>query len=176
MTDRYYSKAVVIALTAVLCLAFPINSTARVTEPDSTAVIAPGITYAQYSDNTPWAVQVITIERRNWKNLGVALGGPTVLGIEPLNRTIERLTTNAYPIEAAINGDFYQLAEGPFQGDPIGLCVTNGELVSSPVNPVGIYHPRRRQYNYRPFFLRSGNRQFPGKYLPTGRCQSALHR
>lgn len=134
MTERFYSTATVLILVAALCFALPTTSEARVTEPDSTSVIIPGISYAQYLEKMPWAVQVITIERSAWNNLGVTLGGPTVLGIEPLDRTIKRLIATAPPIEAAVNGDFYQLADGPFQGDPIGLCVTNGELVSSPIN------------------------------------------
>jgi hypothetical protein len=35
---------------------------------------------------------------------------------------------------AAVNGDFFVIRPGPYQGDPLGLQIIRGELVSSPKN------------------------------------------
>ncbi|MHC4425108.1 MAG: phosphodiester glycosidase family protein [Planctomycetota bacterium] len=34
----------------------------------------------------------------------------------------------------AVNGDFFRIRSGPYQGDPLGLQIVQGELVSSPHN------------------------------------------
>ena len=37
------------------------------------------------------------------------------------------------PAVAAINGDFFVIKPGPYQGDPRGLQIAQGELVSRPM-------------------------------------------
>ena len=97
--------------------------------------VSPGVHYHEMiRDECPWAIQVLEI-RRDVADLDLkaALGGEYILGIEPLDRMIARLSTPGRKIVAGINGDFYILKAGPFQGDPIGFCVSDGELLSSPV-------------------------------------------
>ena len=36
---------------------------------------------------------------------------------------------------AAVNGDFFVIRPGPYQGDPLGLHIAQGELISSPTGP-----------------------------------------
>ena len=97
--------------------------------------VTPGVTYRDITrDEGPWAIQVLEIDRNApGINLETVIGNRYILGIEPLNGIIKRLSSRNHNILAGINGDFYILKAGPFQGDPIGLCVVNGELVSSPV-------------------------------------------
>ncbi|MCP4725191.1 MAG: phosphodiester glycosidase family protein, partial [bacterium] len=94
-----------------------------------------GIVYYEYFQTEgPKVIQVLKISR-DQDNIGldVTLGGDYILGIEPLNKTLERYNKQGrYPV-AAVNGDFYMLRRDPFQGDPTGLCVINNEIVSSPV-------------------------------------------
>jgi len=97
--------------------------------------VSPGVHYHEMNrEEGPWAIQVLEIRRDvAGLDLRAALGGESILGIEPLDRMITRLSTPGCKIVAGINGDFYILKAGPFQGDPIGFCVSDGELLSSPV-------------------------------------------
>ena len=98
--------------------------------------IAPGVWYREfYRQEGPWAIQVLEV-RRDAPNMEfeAVLGGEYVLGIEPLDRIAERILRPQHYPAAGINGDFYLLRNDPFQGDPTGLCVIDGELISSPVN------------------------------------------
>lgn len=82
----------------------------------------------------PWAIQTLELDRNSRSlAIGVEIGCGRILGIEPLDRIIERFSKGGRKVDAAINGDFYILQADPFQGDPIGLCVADGELVSTPV-------------------------------------------
>jgi len=101
-----------------------------------TKEVVPGVAYTEYyRDEGPWAIQVVEIDRNaTHVNLEAVLGGNYVLGIEPLERIIERATKPGHFPVAAINGDFYILRIDPFQGDPVGFCVVNGEFLSSPVD------------------------------------------
>lgn len=98
--------------------------------------IAPGVLYREfYRPEGPWAIQVLEV-RRDAADMEfeAVLGGEYVLGIEPLDKIAERVSKPQHYPAAGINGDFYLLRNDPFQGDPTGLCVINGELISSPVN------------------------------------------
>ncbi|MFC1493387.1 phosphodiester glycosidase family protein [candidate division KSB1 bacterium] len=97
--------------------------------------VIPGITYYEYVNaEFPRVIQVLKISRdREDIGLEVVLGGETILGIEPLDKTLEKYNKSGrFPV-AAVNGDFYMLRQDPFQGDPTGLCVIDNEIVSSPV-------------------------------------------
>lgn len=97
--------------------------------------VAEGLTYKNIVRETvPWAIQALELDR-NARSLaiGVALGGEHILGIEPLDGIIGRVEKERGKVAGAINGDFYILQADPYQGDPIGLCVAEGELVSTPM-------------------------------------------
>ncbi|MCE5252569.1 phosphodiester glycosidase family protein [bacterium] len=98
--------------------------------------IAPGASYYELSRaEGPWAIQVLDMQKGvPTLDLGVELGGEHILEIEPLTRLAGRIISSGHHIVAGINGDFYILQSGPFQGDPVGFCVVNGELVSSPIS------------------------------------------
>lgn len=102
--------------------------------------VAPGITYREIKrTEIPWSIQVLEAYYRTpTLALGVELGGEHIIGIEPLNHLMERLLTAGHQAVAGVNGDFYILKAGPFQGDPIGFCVENGELLSSPINRLAL--------------------------------------
>ena len=98
--------------------------------------VAPGVTYREIKrEEIPWSIQVLEASYKTPSlALGVELGGEHIIGIEPLNHLMERVLTTGHQAVAGVNGDFYILEAGPFQGDPIGFCVENGELLSSPIN------------------------------------------
>jgi large repetitive protein len=105
----------------------------------------------QYSDTTagaayahvvnakvPWSIHVVRLDRAD---VGLALhsihaqGG--ALGLETLSRQIQRAAALGSPV-AAINGDFYQ-RDRAFAGDPRGLQIAEGELLSAPSGGVSFW-------------------------------------
>ncbi|HYE32004.1 MAG TPA: phosphodiester glycosidase family protein [Methylomirabilota bacterium] len=80
----------------------------------------------------PWVIQVVKIDRKNkGVELQTTLGGGNHLGIAPLSDQMKAFPrAQGRPI-AAINGDYYR-DEGPYTGDPKGLQIRNGELISAP--------------------------------------------
>ena len=87
-----------------------------------------------HDEKGPWAVHIVEIDRADASyQLAAALGGETVYGREPLDATVQRLTQQGRSVAAALNADFFERRNRPFDGDPDGLCVINGELVSEPM-------------------------------------------
>lgn len=76
----------------------------------------------------PQVVQIIEVDRREPRiHLGVTLAGGRVLGLETVSVQAAKATTESrYPI-AAINGDFFAIARGPYQGMPIGAFLISTE-------------------------------------------------
>jgi hypothetical protein len=82
--------------------------------------------------SVPWSIHVVRIERgRANLELHTALGGGTSFGLASVSQQMKRWPADAGQPLAAINGDyFYSAARYP--GDPIGLQICRGELVSAP--------------------------------------------
>lgn len=94
--------------------------------------IAPGMIYSLERDGTgPWAVFVLKVDRTRPEYCLVGtLARDTVLELETVPEQAKRIPPEVgYPV-AAINGDWFELAAGPYQGDLINLLIRNGELVS----------------------------------------------
>lgn len=89
---------------------------------------------AVHDEKGPWAVHIVEIDRADASyRIAAALGGETVYGREPLDATVQRLTRQGRTVAAALNADFFERRNRPFDGDPDGLCVIDGELVSEPM-------------------------------------------
>lgn len=94
----------------------------------------PGLSYTNIKvPNEPWSIHVLKIDRSQ-KDLAFASAhaGTKVLGVGFL-----RDQAAAFPRElgraiAAVNGDFYMRDNPTYAGDPRGLQIANGELISSP--------------------------------------------
>lgn len=97
-------------------------------------VIAPGTTHRVLQNREgPVAIHVLELERGNpYVHPEVVLGGEQVIGLETVRGGANRLSTPEHYAVAGINGDFFRIEAGPYQGDPIGLMVARGELLSSP--------------------------------------------
>jgi hypothetical protein len=67
------------------------------------------------------------MDRRQKWDLQTGLGQGTVCGLEPLTGIVARVATQMKkPAVAAINGDFFVIKPGPYQGDPQGLQIALG--------------------------------------------------
>lgn len=124
----------VVSALVLACAATVLTPVSCAQNPEAEEV-APGAVYRDIiRAETPWAIQVLEVSRGAGSlRMGVVIGRETVLGIEPLDSIAHRLTQAGRKVVGGINGDFYVLAEGPFQGDPVGLCIAEGELVSTPI-------------------------------------------
>lgn len=96
--------------------------------------IAPGTRHrVLQGPEGPWAVHVLEVERGNpYVRPEAVLGGGQVIGLETVRAGANRLSTREHYAVAGVNGDFFRIEAGPYQGDPIGLMVAHGELISSP--------------------------------------------
>jgi len=96
--------------------------------------LAPGLEYLhQRIGAGPLSIHVLKIKRAEPRFAFTAsLAQGTVLGLQSLSQQIQDLDPNLGEALAAVNGDFFRIRSGPYQGDPRGLQLRHGELVSSP--------------------------------------------
>ena len=96
-------------------------------------VPGPGITYTNYRvADVPWSVHVVRVERTNSQfEVHSTHAGGGGLGLSTLSDQIKLADSSAWVPAAAVNGDFYK-RDGAYAGDPRGLQIVDGELVSAP--------------------------------------------
>ncbi|MFZ1937302.1 MAG: phosphodiester glycosidase family protein [Thermoguttaceae bacterium] len=80
------------------------------------------------------SIHSLRIDRQgNHWDIQTGLGQGTVFGLEPLDGIVGRTAAALRKAAlAAINGDFFVVQPGPYQGDPRGIQILNGQLVSRP--------------------------------------------
>lgn len=80
----------------------------------------------------PWSLHVVRIDRTNSDyELHTICGTGRQLGMLPLPEMVRGWPTDWGRPVAAINGDFYRISHS-CTGDPYGLQIINGELISAP--------------------------------------------
>lgn len=103
---------------------------------------APGVSYQHDKvPAVPWSIHVAKIERaRADLELRSTLARGRVEGLSTLVQQVRELPpADGQPI-AAINGDFYVVDEkNPYLGDPRGLQILDGELVSAPTDQASFW-------------------------------------
>jgi hypothetical protein len=88
-------------------------------------------------DSVPWSIHVVKVAR-NDPTLEVRsmLARGTVLGLSRVSEQILAIPGEAGTPLAGVNGDFYVLGNSRYAGDPRGLQIVEGDLVSDPTgNP-----------------------------------------
>jgi hypothetical protein len=81
----------------------------------------------------PWSIHLIKIDRANSDyELDTMLGNGVISGMTTLSEQAKALPVELGRPIAAINGDFYYTSPKPYKGDPQGLQILQGELVSGP--------------------------------------------
>ena len=84
--------------------------------------------------DVPWSIQVLKIERANTNlQLHSMLANGSTIGLNTLPHQINQLPAELGKPVAAINGDYYY-AKAPYKGDPKGLQISRGELISAPID------------------------------------------
>ena len=84
----------------------------------------------------PWSIHILKIDRSARDlELHTTLARGTIAGLSTLAEQVRSLPKSLGEPLAAINGDFYVTDEkNPYRGDPRGLQILDGELVSSPAD------------------------------------------
>jgi hypothetical protein len=93
-----------------------------------------GFTYHNdRNESVPWSIHVGKLDRSNKDfELHTVLATDVIFDVNTLSEQMKVFPpTLGRPI-AAINGDFYHNESGPYQGDPKGLQIMQGELLSAP--------------------------------------------
>ena len=93
-----------------------------------------GVQYAHISKTQgPLSIHVIKFDyhQPDLKLLST-LGRGTIFGLASVRKEVAALPPGAGQPIAGINGDFFIMKKDPYQGDPRGLQITQGQLVSSP--------------------------------------------
>ncbi|HEV8544530.1 MAG TPA: hypothetical protein VGR78_19245, partial [Verrucomicrobiae bacterium] len=111
----------------------PVRSIPDVAPQVSPQVAINGISYEHYAmREVPWSIHVIRIDRsRTNVELVTTLGHGNRIGLSTLSQQLRSIPRTVGTPIAAINGDFYQLEGSIYQGDPRGLHIMRGELVSA---------------------------------------------
>ena len=89
----------------------------------------------------PWSIHVVKVDRaRTDLELRTMLGRGAKVGLSTLVQQIQALPPDAGLPLAAVNGDFYVVDErNSYAGDPRGLQILDGELVSSPTDQASFW-------------------------------------
>ena len=106
-------------------------------QPPAFRVLEPGLEYAHIQKSEgPQSIHLLKVQldKPGW-HWTTGLGDGRVYGLAATSTITKSVATglNAKPL-AAINGDFYAIARGNYQGDPVGLQIVEGEIVSAPSN------------------------------------------
>lgn len=99
--------------------------------------IEPGLDYAHIEmAEGPQSVHVVKVnlDHAGWQwTTGLGDGRVYGLSTTPLIARGSATALNGRPL-AAINGDFFNITRGNYQGDPVGLQIVEREIVSAPTN------------------------------------------
>lgn len=80
----------------------------------------------------PWSVQIARVSRsRTNFILQTTLAGQDSIGVATVSEQMSRWPRTAGRPMAAVNGDYFARS-GTHEGDPEGLHISNGELISAP--------------------------------------------
>jgi len=96
--------------------------------------VEPGIEYVHHRVGAgPWSIHVVKVDRSVSRFQFVStLAQDRIYGLASVREQVATLQDRRVRPIAAVNGDFFVIRPGPYQGDPLGLHIVRGELVSSP--------------------------------------------
>lgn len=95
---------------------------------------APGISVGHAVRDEPWSVHIVRVERSQPRlRFFPSLAFHDRIGLNPLSDQVALFPKSLGVAVAAINGDFYAIENDPMPGDPRGLFIQQGVLVSAPI-------------------------------------------
>ncbi len=134
------------ALTVALATLIPtiLLSLPAVTAAEPARPIAPGAVYqSMYRPEGPWAIHVVEADLSNaYLELRALLGGGKTMARRQLSTLLAAAGSDLARPVAGVNGDFFSLAGGSYEGIPLGLHVRGGELMSLPDAARSVFYMR----------------------------------
>lgn len=96
--------------------------------------LGPGLHYQLERDgDTPWAICELRVDRAHTEyHLVSTLAQNSIFGLATVSEQVKSLPAELGTPVAAVNGDWFDLPAGPYQGDLINLFIHRGQLVSLP--------------------------------------------
>ncbi len=93
----------------------------------------PAVSYmADTVEDVPWSIHIVKIDRSQTNySFETTLGRSNQLGMSVVSEQVKMLPPELGKPMAAVNGDFYKNS-GQYPGDPEGIQIVQGELVSGP--------------------------------------------
>ncbi|MFO1457791.1 MAG: phosphodiester glycosidase family protein [Verrucomicrobiota bacterium] len=100
----------------------------------------PGLGYTnQHAAGGPWSIHVVRVDRSHPElRFTTAHARNGALGLDTLSHQVAAVPAQAGKPVAAVNGDFYQ-RERAYAGDPRGLQIVAGELLSAPNDRIAFW-------------------------------------
>jgi hypothetical protein len=100
--------------------------------------LEPGVAYANRRGGwLPLSIHVVRLDRSQSDfELHSTHARGTALGLATLTEQIESMDPALGRPVVGVNGDFFQVAGQPYAGDPRGLQISEGELLSAPTGKV----------------------------------------
>ncbi len=129
---RWWQRLSVLVGTLFLLLCLGFAQDWRIAD---TQTIAPGVFYQALQRSQPptWVGVVrLPLPLPPQMMLTTALGGNQGFDRQPLSRIATFVQQRKGYVTAAINGDYFAMTLSPYSGDPLGLHIQDGELVSLP--------------------------------------------
>ena len=129
------------AVLAISCKAEKKETTAPRADEQQPGEFAPGIAYTNYRyADVPWSIHVVRMNRAD-PSLGIrtphAAGGAG--GVSRVSDQMAALRQTGVEPLAGVNGDFYARDRSAYAGDPRGLQIVNGDLLSAPIGGVAFW-------------------------------------
>jgi Phosphodiester glycosidase len=134
MIRRLFCRLFLSILALFAPLISPLANSAAASFKSDYQPVRPGVEYAHLVlTNEPWSIHVARFEwARKDLRLTCTLAQDHIVGLSTVVQQVAEVPPALGRPIAAINGDFFVIKAGPYQGDPEGLQIEAGELVSGP--------------------------------------------
>ncbi len=134
LRSRYW----VLALLVGVLLSSPVSADRTFVQSDVNpdfSEVSRGVQYAHMPVyDGPWSIHIVRIDRDD-KGLQFvsALAKGTVYGLATVKQQVQSLPESLGRPIVATNADFFIIRPGLYQGDPTGMHIVEGEMVSGPI-------------------------------------------
>jgi large repetitive protein len=90
------------------------------------------------NEKGPWIIHVVRVPRDMGFEVKTVHAGQRSFGLAPLTEQLKSLSSGSDKVIAALNGDYY-VREGNYAGDPRGLQIVHGEMISRPAGTASFW-------------------------------------
>lgn len=117
-----------------VCCSLILAETAVLQPTTDFPLLGPGLSYQLERNGDPsWAISILKIERSHQEyHLVNTLAQNTIFGLATVVDQVKGLPVEIGIPVAAVNGDWFEIQPGPYQGDLINMCIYGGQLISLP--------------------------------------------